>query len=81
MKNEKDLTVEQQETLTKLKNTNLQTRRPYPLKLALQDFWNRPHIYVDIYLKEWTGWAARSQLAPMVSLAKTVKHHEEGILR
>jgi len=81
LKNEKDLTVEQQQTLTKLKDTNLQTGRAYRLKLALQDFWNTPHIYADVYLKEWTGWASRSQLAPMVSLAKTVKEHEEGILR
>jgi hypothetical protein len=48
--------------------------------LALQDLWSIRHIFADVYLKEWLGWATRSQLAPMMSLAKTIKQHEEGIL-
>ncbi|MNE97392.1 hypothetical protein D3C80_1957320 [compost metagenome] len=27
------------------------------------------------------GWAKRSKLEPMMKLAKTIKQHEEGILR
>lgn len=81
LKNESNLTAEQQATLTRLKDTNLQTGRAYRLKLALQDFWSTPHILADVYLREWMGWANRSQLAPMVDLAKTIKRHEEGILR
>ncbi|WP_223837197.1 transposase [Paenibacillus oceani] len=34
-----------------------------------------------VYLREWMGWARRSQLEPMIKLAKTIKTHEEGILR
>jgi len=81
LKNESNLKAEQKETLTRLKDSNLQTGRAYQLKLAMQDFWSTPHILADVYLREWIGWATRSQLSPMVSLAKTIKQHEEGILR
>lgn len=81
LKNESNLKAEQKETLTRLKDSNLQTGRAYRLKLAMQDFWSVPHIFADVYLREWIGWATRSQLTPMVSLAKTLKQHEEGILR
>lgn len=81
LKNESNLKAEQKETLARLKDTNLQTGRAYRLKLAMQDFWQTPHILADVYLREWIGWAMRSQLTPMVSLAKTIKQHEEGILR
>jgi len=81
LKNESDLSAEQKDALTKLKDLNLQTGRAYRLKLAMQEFWKTPHILADVYLREWIGWATRSQLQPMVDLAKTVKQHEEGILR
>ncbi|MEB3100586.1 ISL3 family transposase [Ferviditalea candida] len=81
LKNETNLKAEQKETLTRLKDSNLQTGRAYRLKLAMQDFWSTPHIFADVYLREWIGWATRSQFPPMVSLAKTIKQHEEGILR
>ena len=76
-----NLNAEQKETLLRLKDSNLQTGRAYRLRLALQDPWTTPHILADVYLREWIGWAIRSKLAPMERLAKTVKQHEEGILR
>jgi transposase len=81
LKNEANLKAEQKETLLRLKDSNLQTGRAYRLRLALQDLWTTPHILADVYLREWIGWAKRSKLAPMISLAKTIKQHEEGILR
>lgn len=67
--------------MARLKDSNLQTGRAYRLKLAMQEFWTTPHIFADVYLREWMVWALRSQLTPMVELAKTIKKHEEGILR
>jgi transposase len=81
LKNEVNLKAEQKETLQRLKDTNLLTGRAYRLKLALQELWTTPHIFADLFLREWIGWAIRSQLPPMVSLARTIKQHEEGILR
>ncbi|QQZ61273.1 transposase [Paenibacillus sonchi] len=51
------------------------------MKLPLQELWTQPHILADVYLREWMGWARRSQLKPMVELSKTLKRHEEGILQ
>ena len=81
LKNEVNLNDEQKEELTRLKDSNLKTGRAYRLRLAMQELWTTPHILADVYLREWIGWARRSQLEPMVDLAKTVKRHEEGILR
>lgn len=81
LKNESNLNKEQKQTLERLKDGNLQTGRAYRLKLAMQEFWQVRHIFADVYLKEWIGWATRSQLAPMIHVAKTIKQHMEGILR
>lgn len=81
LKNESNLKAEQKQTLSRLKDSNLLTGRAYRLKLALQEFWTTPHIFADVFLREWIGWAARPKLPPMMSLAKTIKQHEEGILR
>lgn len=81
LKNESNLNSEQKDTLARLKDSNLQTGRAYRLKLAMQEFWTTPHVFADLFLKEWIGWANRSRLEPMIGVAKTLKLHEEGILR
>lgn len=81
LKNESNLKPEQKDALARLKDSNLQTGRAYRLKLAMQEFWTTPHIFADMFLSEWIGWANRSRLEPMISVAKTLKQHEEGILR
>lgn len=81
LKNEANLKAEQRETLQSLKDLNLKTGRAYRLKLAMQELWITPHVFADVYLRDWLGWPRRSQLEPMVDLAKSVKKHEEGILR
>jgi transposase len=81
LKNENNLNAVQKEELHILKDSNLKTGRAYRLKLALQDLWTTPHLLADVYLREWMNWAKRSQLQPLIDLAKSIKHHEEGILR
>lgn len=81
LKNESNLKADQKEELQSLKDSNLKTGKAYRLKLAMQDLWTTPHLLADVYLREWMSWAKRSQLQPMIELAKTVKQHEEGILR
>ncbi|WP_431086672.1 ISL3 family transposase [Paenibacillus sp. 8b26] len=81
LKNKTNLKAEQRDTLESLKDKNLKTVRAYRLKLAMQELWTTPHVFTDVYLREWLGWARRSQLGAMMDLAKTVKQHEEGILR
>ncbi|QZT34570.1 ISL3 family transposase [Caldalkalibacillus thermarum TA2.A1] len=81
LKNEQNLTAKQREQLIKLKDTNLKTARAYKIKLALQDFWTYPAILADIYFNEWYNWAIRSQLEPIKEVARSLKRHQEGILR
>lgn len=81
LKNVTTLKDEQRVELNKLKDGHLQTGKAYRLKLSLQELWAQPHILADVYLREWMGWARRSQLKPMMELSKTLKRHEEGILR
>lgn len=81
LKNEGNLKLEQKDTLNRLKDLNLQTGRAYRLKLAIQEFWSVPQLVADVFLREWMDWATRSQLYPMMSLGKTIKQHQEGILR
>ncbi|WP_430189199.1 transposase [Paenibacillus thiaminolyticus] len=73
-------TVQYYDNRSGLINVDL-TGRAYRLKLAIQELWTTPHIFADLFLREWIGWAIRSQLPPMVSLARTIKQHEEGLLR
>lgn len=81
LKNVKNLTTKQNQMLIKLKDTNLQTARAYRLRIAMQDLWSYPTIFADLYLSDWLNWAVRSQLEPMINVAKSIKAHQEGILR
>ena len=81
LKNEDKLTDTQQEKLVKLKDTNLLTARAYRIKLALQEWWTYPAIYADVYFDSWYKWVVRSQIPPMIETAKSLKRHEDGILR
>ncbi|WP_407672927.1 transposase [Paenibacillus profundus] len=72
LKNEVNLKAEQKETLLRLKDSNLQTGRAYRLKLSFQDFWSTPHILADVYLREWIGWANRSQLNRLETLLQNL---------
>ena len=81
LKNEQNLTAKQREQLIKLKDTNLKTARAYKIKLALQDFWTYPAILADLYFNDWYSWAIRSQLDPIKEVARSLKRHQDGILR
>lgn len=81
LKNESNLTKGQKQTMLKLKDMNLQTGKAYRLKLALQDMWTYPTIYADLYFKQWTQWAVRSQVEPMAAVARSLQRYADGILR
>lgn len=81
LKNEENLTEKQARTFTKLKDMDLATGRAYRMKISLQKMWSRSFIISDIYFNEWYNWAIRSQLEPMIEVAKSLKKHQDGILR
>ena len=81
LKNPENLTGKQDETLTRLCSYRLKTARTYLIKLALQDvYFASTREEAEIRLKNWYGWAIRSQIEQVRAVAKTVKNHWNGIL-
>ena len=81
LRNERDLSKEQQERLANLSDSHLKTAKAYQLKLAFQEFWKSSHRIAPLYLQIWYAWAIRSQIPDMVKAAKTIRKHAVGILR
>ncbi|MCY3737486.1 MAG: ISL3 family transposase [Gemmatimonadaceae bacterium] len=59
----------------------LDTARAYQLKLSFQEFWNLPPALALRHLQRWCTLAERSGLAPMATVAATIRAHAAGILR
>ena len=59
----------------------LDTARAYQLKLSFQEFWNLPPKLARWHLERWCAAAETSGLAPMVTVAGTIRAHSDGILR
>ncbi|MUV37094.1 Transposase for insertion sequence element IS1557 [Lentibacillus sp. JNUCC-1] len=81
LKNQGNLTKKQEAQFQKLKDMDLKTGRAYRMKLSLQNMWTRSYIISKLYFNEWYNWATRSQLKPMIDAAKSLKRHQDGILR
>lgn len=83
LKNPNNLNKRQSERLVKLNDMNLKTGRAYRMKLALQQIYaeNEDPIAAGFALQEWTNWALRSRLEPMVKVARTIINHWPGITR
>lgn len=81
LKNPENLTKKQDETLTRLCNYRLKTARAYLIKLALQDvYFASSREEAEVRLRNWYGWAIRSQIEQVRAVAKTVKNHWNGVL-
>lgn len=81
LKNEENLTKNQKDKYAKLKDMDLAIGRAYRMKIALQNMFTRSALISEMYFDEWYNWAIRSQLEPMIKLAKSLKRHKDGILR
>lgn len=79
LRNENKATAKQKKRILTLKGSHLMTKEANCLKLAMQEVWTFPHVFADIYLLELMDWATRSELQPIMELAKTVKRHEDGL--
>ena len=81
LRNERDLTKEQQERLANLSDSHLKTAKAYQLKIAFQAFWGSSLRIAPLHLQIWYEWAMRSRIPDMVKAAKTIRKHAAGILR
>ena len=81
LKNENNLTSNQQSTLVSLSKLNLKTTRAYQIRLNFQQLFSQSDRESgEEFLKKWYFWATHSQLEPMIKAAKTIKAHWDGVL-
>lgn len=82
LKNEENLTAKQKEKLISLKDEDLKTAKAYHLKITFNKLWEQesPEKAKE-FLDSWYYWATHSQIPDMVKAAKTIRQHEQGILR
>ena len=83
LKNPENLTERQWEKFDALDivHSHLKTARAYQIRLAFQDLFNQPAENAEAYLNKWYFWATHSRLPPIVKAAKTIRQHQQGILR
>lgn len=54
----------------------------YQIKLTLQRLWNHANrTEAEVFLKRWYFWATNSRLEPVITAAKTIKRHWDGVLQ
>ena len=83
LKNPENLTERQWDKFDALDivNSHLKTARAYQIRLAFQDLYSQPTEKAESYLKRWYFWATHSRLQPIIDVAKTIRRHQQGILR
>jgi transposase len=74
------LNPNQQELVNAFRRSRYRVFRAWELKEALRDLYrNVPHELIRPYLKAWITSALRSRLPAFRNLARTIKHHFDGI--
>jgi transposase len=55
--------------------------RAYQFRLAFQDLFNQPADKAKLFLDRWYFRATHSRVPAIVDVAKTIRRHQDGILR
>jgi transposase len=64
-----------------LKGSNLKTARAWAIKELFRKFWDyRYEGSARKFFRQWFGWASRSQLKPIIKVAKMIDHHFGNII-
>lgn len=80
LKNPWNLTRRQREKLAAVAARNKGLYRAYLLKETFQEIFGASNVdQADDLFAQWYAWATRSQLAPMMRVARTMKSHWSGI--
>lgn len=79
--NPENLSEERWTEFEALKDQELKTSRAWAIKEQFRWFWEYKYAgNARKFFKRWYGWAARSQLKPVIKVAKMLKRHLENIL-
>ena len=83
LKNPDNLTANQKATLASLNlpKGHLKTAKAYQIRLPFQDFYHQPLEDAKRYLDKWFFWATHSRIQPIIDVARTIRAHQDGILR
>jgi len=83
LKNPENLTPSQWEKFDALDiaNSHLTTARAYQIRLVFQDLFNQPPEKAESFLAKWYFWATHSRIPAIIDVAKTIRSHQDGILR
>ncbi len=83
LKNPENLTESQWERFDALDvvHSHLKTARAYEIRLSFQDLFNQPAHLAKPFLDKWYFWATHSRIPAIVKVAKTIRRHQDGILR
>jgi transposase len=79
LRNWENLTPGQKNVIGDLAKANRRMFRGYQLKEELRDILTMTPVAASAALDRWLSWASRSQLAPFVKLARTIRHYRQSI--
>jgi len=81
LKNEENLSPDQQDQRLKLCRSKLQTAKAYCHLSAFQDLLKAREVAEAVGgLKWWYNWVCHSRIPEMIRVAKSIKHHWDGIV-
>ena len=79
--NPQNMTRQQQQRFQALRQSTLKTARAWAIKELARSLWHyTSRTWARKGWKRWLSWAARSRLAPVQAVARTIKKHLWGIL-
>lgn len=79
--NPQNFSPDQADDFERLKDSGLKVSRAWAIKELFTKLWDYTYEgAARTFFKRWFGWATRSQLAPIIKAARTIKNHLENIL-
>ena len=79
--NEENLTVKQTDHLAAVFHSTLNTGKAWGYKELLRDLWNQPAAAAaTVYFKKWYRSVIHTKLAPMKTLARTIKQRLDNVV-
>lgn len=79
LRNWENLSAKQRSVIRGLDKANRRAFRAWQLKEELRDIFAMPLLAARRALDDWLAYASRSQLAPFVKLARTIRHYRASI--
>lgn len=79
--NPQNMSAEKRASFAQLKDLNLKVARAWAIKELFTELWHYSYEgSARKFFKKWFGWASRSQLRPMIKVARMLQAHLDNIL-